>query len=127
MSNDVPARSIALTGRARGMIANAMVRIMREHVGRGPTRARATVSEGLVTVVLADTLTPPERLLVASGRYDLLAELNQEIGAAIRPMAIAAVEAGTGGEVVAMTCGHDFDPDVVTLVFVLASALHPEG
>jgi hypothetical protein len=64
--------------------------------------------------------------LVASGRYDLLAELNQEIGAAIRPMAIAAVAAETGGKVIAMTCGHDFDADVVTLVFVLASALHPE-
>src|ERR1700693_651624 len=49
-------------------IATSVVQVMQAYTGRGPTKAKTTINEDLVTVVLADTLTNGERSLVESGR-----------------------------------------------------------
>jgi hypothetical protein len=38
-------------------ISNLVVRVTREHTGRGPTRARTYMQDALITVVLRETLT----------------------------------------------------------------------
>ena len=52
-------------------ISNAVVRLLSEYTGRGPTKARTHIHEDLVTVVLRDTLTKGERSLVAAGKTDV--------------------------------------------------------
>lgn len=48
-------------------ISNAMVQLIRETTGRGPTKARTTIGRDHVLVMLRDTLTKGERKLAANG------------------------------------------------------------
>ena len=54
-------------GDKKRAIANLVVGLYREYMGRGPTGARATIHDDLVTCVLHDTLTRVERTLVTRG------------------------------------------------------------
>ena len=38
-------------------IATSTVQLMHQYTGRGPTKAKTTINENIVTVLLADTLT----------------------------------------------------------------------
>ena len=49
-------------------ISNAVVRLMSEYIGRGPTKARTAISRDVVTVLLQDTLTKAERSLAEAAR-----------------------------------------------------------
>ncbi|MDQ6778613.1 MAG: DUF2294 domain-containing protein [Actinomycetota bacterium] len=49
-------------------ISNAIVGLLREYTGRGPTRARTTIRDNVVLVMLEQTLTKGEQSLVAKGR-----------------------------------------------------------
>ena len=42
-------------------ISTAIVRLLHEYTGRGPTRARTILGDDLIVCVLADTLTNSER------------------------------------------------------------------
>jgi len=52
--SDMP---ITPKGSISAAISSAVVQLMREYTGRGPTKARTYVDEDLITVVLQDTLT----------------------------------------------------------------------
>ena len=49
------------------MISTATVQLLHEYTGRGPTKAKTLISDDVVAVLLADTLTRGERKLVESG------------------------------------------------------------
>ena len=42
-------------------VSNAVVQIVREYTGRGPTKARTTIDRDLIVVVVQNALTPGER------------------------------------------------------------------
>lgn len=56
-----------MRGSQTAAISTAAVQLLHDHTGRGPTKARTIVSDNLVTIVLADTLTRGERTLVENG------------------------------------------------------------
>jgi len=53
-------------------LANAVVRIYKEHMGRGPTRVSVSVAGDVAVFRLRDTLTATERLLLAHGHSELV-------------------------------------------------------
>src|SRR4051794_25495221 len=59
-------------GNTASEISNAVVRLMSEYTGRGPTKAKTVISRDVVTVVLQDTLTKGERGLAANGKSDIV-------------------------------------------------------
>ena len=48
------------------LLSNALVRFLREYTGRGPTKARTTIRENIVVVMLGQTLTNGEQVLEAA-------------------------------------------------------------
>lgn len=62
------------TGPRAAAISNAMVQLLHEYSGRGPTRARTTIGADLIVCLLADTLTKSERKLVDGGEEPLVLE-----------------------------------------------------
>lgn len=65
-------------------ISNAIVGVVRDYTGRGPTKARTTIRDKTVLVMLEDTLTKGEETLVNNGRGDKVLELRFEFQGAIR-------------------------------------------
>ena len=60
-------------------ISTAVVRALASTTGRGPTRAKTTLGENAVFVVLQDTLTRGERNLVQAGEAESGARAAQAL------------------------------------------------
>lgn len=106
-------------------ISNAVVRLLAESTGRGPTQARTTIDRDLVAVVLADTLTKGERYLVDNGRIEHVLEMRRGYQDAMKDECSAAVEEITGRKVVAFMSANNVDPDIAVEIFILEPA--PDG
>jgi uncharacterized protein YbcI len=108
------------TGSAAGAaISNAVVRLMSEYTGRGPTKARTHLSTDLVSVVLADVMTKGERSLVNDGKGDLVLSTRFAYQQTMRHDLIAAVQDITGREVAAFMSANHLEPDMAIESFVL--------
>src|SRR5437868_10741179 len=83
-------------------ISNAIVRLLREYTGRGPTKARTTIRDNVVLVMLEQSLSKGEQSLVARGRADKVLEVRHEFQEAMRDESMAKVADLTGRQVIAM-------------------------
>ena len=112
-------------GQVRSAVSDAIVRLLRESWGKGPTSARVYIEEPFVFCVLEDVLTTVERTLVEGGESDLVRELRMEFHTLEHAGFAERVEAATGREVLTSHSQIVFDPDLLFMVFVLAD--HPAG
>jgi uncharacterized protein YbcI len=65
-------------------ISNAVVQMLREYTGRGPTKARTTIRDNVVLVMLEQTLTKGEQSLSNKGRGEKVLEIRHEFQEAMR-------------------------------------------
>jgi uncharacterized protein YbcI len=107
-------------GGIAGAISTRLVGLLREHSGRGPTKAKALISSDLVLVTLADCLLTYEQHLVAAGHGELVERARGVLHQAMRADAIAVVEELTHRQVDAYLTAQHHEPDVAILVFYLA-------
>jgi uncharacterized protein YbcI len=107
-------------------ISNGVVMMLHEHTGRGPTRARTTVTDDLVVVVLGETMTKGEHRLREAGDGELVLEVRRRFQEAMREELVALVELHTGRSVSAFMSANNLDPDVAAEIFLLVPR-HPEG
>jgi len=111
-------------GQVEAEIAEAIVRLERELMGRGPTEAKAHIIDDLVVVRLRGVLTPPERRIRASeeGRHLIRATREQ-----VRRAAAVEIErelsAITGSQVASQYWDLDIDRETLVEVFELESNL----
>lgn len=110
-------------GEKLAAMSNAAVKVMAEYTGRGPTRARTTISGRWVFITLEDTLTKGERQLAANGHGDWVLETRKHFQSVMRAELEAAVKRYTGREVVAFMSDNHIEPDVAVAAFMLA----PDG
>jgi uncharacterized protein YbcI len=108
-------------------ISNAVVRLLSEYTGRGPTKARTHINEDLITVVLRDTLTKGERKLVAAGKDDVVMSSRQAYQNAMKTDLVEAVEHCSGRKVVAFLSENHIEPDIAIESFVLEPSSHEGG
>jgi uncharacterized protein YbcI len=119
------------TGQTRGQaaqaISNAVIRLVRDYTGRGPTQAHTTISDGHVIVVLRDTLLKAERSLVEDGQSEPVIAMRRRFQRTMERDFIAAVVENTGREVEAFLSDNHIDPDVAVEVFILKPQTHGGG
>lgn len=109
----------ATRGESAQAISNAVVRLLRDYTGRGPTQAFTTISETHVIIVLRETLLKAERSLVQDGHSDVVVDMRRHFQRTMRLDLIAAVTAHTGREVQAFLSDHHIDPDIAVEIFIL--------
>lgn len=100
-------------------ISNAIVGLLREYTGRGPTKARTTIRDNLVVVLLEQNLTKGEKVLVEKGRGENVLTLRHAFQEAMREEACAKVAEITGRKVLAMMSSNHIDPDLGAELFLL--------
>jgi uncharacterized protein YbcI len=101
-------------------ISNAVVRLYKEQLGRGPTRARTHYAgRDIVIVSLENTMVPAERKLVELGEARRMAESRLLTMQGAEPVFCKAVEEITGRKIRAMVCGMAAESDISTKVFYL--------
>ena len=103
-------------------IATSTVQLMHQYTGRGPTKAKTTINENMVTVLLADTLTNGERSLVENGRASRVIQLRHDYQLLMRDDLVEIVERELDRKVIAFMSQNHIDPDLAVEVFVLEPA-----
>ncbi|MFL5883593.1 MAG: Na-translocating system protein MpsC family protein [Thermoleophilaceae bacterium] len=106
-------------GRVAAAISNAMVGLIADTTGRGPTKARTTIGRDHVLVMLRDTLTKGERRLAEGGFPEDVLHVRHRFQEVMRPRAIPMIEELVGRRVVAFMSDNHLDPDMAAEVFVL--------
>ena len=106
-------------GEAAQAISNALVRLLRDYTGRGPTQAYTTITETHIVVVLRDALLKAERSLVQDGHSDAVIDMRRRFQRTMKDDLVAAVEEHSGREVLAFLSDHHIDPDIAVEVFIL--------
>jgi uncharacterized protein YbcI len=119
MSGTDEEQTTANGGSKAAAISNAVVRLLSEYTGRGPTKARTHITKDLVTVLLEETLTKGERSLVGDGKSDLVMSMRFAFQQTMRSDLVASVEEITGREVAAFMSANHLDPDMAIESFVL--------
>ena len=100
-------------------IANAIARIHKHYVGRGPTNARTTIDHDLVVCLLEGGYTRAERTLEANDNLDVVAAGRHGLKDAMRDEMVAAVQDALGRRVRSFMSAGDPSGDYQVEVFVL--------
>jgi uncharacterized protein YbcI len=114
-------------GALNAAISEAIVRLMADTTGRGPTKARTTVDRDLIVVMLQNTLTTGERYLADSDRAEQVLGMRRAYQEAMRADCIAAIEDLAGRTVIAFMSANHIDPDLAAEVFVLEPKVPPSA
>jgi uncharacterized protein YbcI len=100
-------------------ISQAIVHLLAQSTGRGPTKARTTVDRDLIVVVLQNTLTPGERYLAENDRADQVLDMRAAYQEAMRSACITTIEELTDRTVSAFMSANHIDPDIAAEIFIL--------
>ena len=101
-------------------ISTTVVRALARATGRGPTKARTTLGENGVFVVLEDTLTRGEQTLNDAGYTQDVLDLRRRWQRVMEKDLSREIEVLTGRTVVGFMSDNHIDPDLAVEVFVLA-------
>ena len=105
-------------------ISRSVVRLHKEHIGLGPTKARTYICDDLVVCVLQGSFSAGERTLLKHGETGAVMSHRQALEAALRRPLIDAVEQLVGRKVMSLTSGVQPDAEISTEVFLL-EPVHP--
>ena len=103
-------------------ISRGAVTIAKEHIGRGPTKVRATIAANMVTIIYEQGLTPAEKKLVADGDPEFVRLMRRRFQDAIRSEVVALVERVLGRRARTFLSDHDVVNDIGLEVILLEEA-----
>jgi uncharacterized protein YbcI len=116
------AEALARTGELAAQISNAIVGILSELYGRGPTRTKTYLLDDYVFTVCQDILTTAEQTLVEHGHEDLVRKVRLTFQEAEADRFTGAVREITGRTVITYHSQVTFDPPMGFEIFVLEPA-----
>jgi uncharacterized protein YbcI len=100
-------------------ISNAVVGLLHDYTGRGPTHARTTIGPDTIVVTLRDSLTKAERTLAGRGQALEVLAMRRAFQDTMRDDLVAAVEALSGRTVEAFLSDNLHEPDVAVEIFLM--------
>ncbi len=106
-------------GTLSAAISNAVVGLLHDYTGRGPTRARTTMGPDTIVVTLRDSLTKAERTLADRGQSTEVLAMRRAFQDTMRDDLVGAVERLSGRTVEAFLSDNLHAPDVAVEVFLL--------
>ena len=112
----MPGRNHEHDGPLAAAISNSVVKTLAR---RGPTKARTTLGEDGVFVVLEDTLTRGEQTLTEAGEGMAVLDLRRRWQRVMETELSHEIEVLTGRKVVGFMSDNHIDPDLAVEVFVL--------
>ena len=111
----------------RAALSNALVALMKEHWGKGPTAAKSFINDEYVFTVLEGGLTRNEETLLEAGEQRLVRDYRLRFQEVVSETITTAVEEVTGRKVLAYHSQIVFSPDRAFEIFVLDGAPRPRS
>jgi uncharacterized protein YbcI len=100
-------------------VSNALGRLHKEFVGRGPTKVRTYIEEDLIVCVLEGGFTRAERTVRQYSGDEPVIEARLRLQAAMRPAMLDAVQTIVGREVRSFMSANDPSEDLQVEVMLL--------
>jgi uncharacterized protein YbcI len=122
-----PVASGTYGGSLSAAISNAVVGLLHEYTGRGPTHARTTIGPDTIVVTLRECLTKAERTLAERGQELEVLAMRRAFQNTMREELVAAVEQLTGRTVEAFLSDNLHDPDVAVEIFLMSRDNNHDG
>lgn len=105
-----------------GGISREVVRLLKDLIGRGPTKAKAYLHDDCVLVLLREGHTRGENTMFEAGGARGVAQGRVDISETIRAPLIEVVERQAGRKVVGFMSSSQQHPDLLSFVFVLETS-----
>jgi uncharacterized protein YbcI len=102
-------------------VSNAISRLHKQFIGRGPTNSRTAIDGNLVVCLLEGGFTRAEQTLNANDKQDLVVAGRVGLQESMRQAMIAAVQEITGRRVRSFMSANDLEHNLQTEIFVLSS------
>jgi uncharacterized protein YbcI len=106
-------------GELAAAISDAVVKALSRTTGRGPTKAKTTLGDNGVFVVLQDSLTRGEQSLANAGEGATVLDLRRRWQSIMEAEISREIEQLTGRTVIGFMSDNHIDPDLAVEVFVL--------
>jgi uncharacterized protein YbcI len=103
-------------------ISNAIARLHKQYIGRGPTNSRTTIDGDLVVCLLEGGYTRAEQTLEDNNKSDLVAAGRLGLQEAMRQAMVEVVEQVLGRAVRSFMSANDLHRNLQVEVFVLATS-----
>ena len=100
-------------------ISNTVVMALARTTGRGPTKAKTTLGDNGVFVVLQDSMTRGEQTLADAGEGEAVLDLRRRWQRVMKDQISREIEELTGRKVIGFMSDNHIDPDLAVEVFVL--------
>src|SRR3977135_992867 len=110
-------------GEMLSAISNAIVGLLREHYGRGPTKAKTYILDDLLVCVMRDGFTAIERTMMEGGQQERVVELRQDFQVLMESSYKEQVERITGAKVIACLSQAHVEPDLTIEMFLMDRSL----
>jgi len=110
---------VSKEGELLAEVSNAIVGVLAECYGRGPTKAKSYLFDDYVLTVLEDFLTTVENTLVENGKENLVREVRLTFQEAVADRFRSAVEGVIGRKVLTYHSQVTFHPPRGFEIFVL--------
>jgi uncharacterized protein YbcI len=112
-------------GQLAAAISTTVVRALARTTGRGPTKAKTTLGDNGVFVVLQDSLTVGEQTLTDAGQGQVVLDLRRRWQGVMQDDVSREIEELTGRKVIGFMSDNHIDPDLAVEVFVLEPLPQP--
>src|SRR3954449_10968723 len=99
-------------GQLTAAISNTVVKALARTTGRGPTKAKTTLGDNGVFVVLQDTLTTGEQTLSDAGQGGAVLDLRRRWQGVMQDQVSREIEELTGRKVIGFMSDNHIDPDL---------------
>jgi uncharacterized protein YbcI len=107
------------SGQLAAAISSTVVRAIADATGRGPTKARTTMGQDSIFVVVGDALTKGERTLVDAGDAATVLRLREAWQRVMHVSLNKEIEHLTGRRVIGFMSANHIEPDLGVEIFIL--------
>jgi uncharacterized protein YbcI len=114
-------------GHLLAAISTSIVRILREHYGRGPMKAKTYVLDDIIVVVMRGSgFTPLEQTIMDSGDPNRVIAMRENFQSVMAARYRETIEELTGRKVLAFLSQAHVDPDITMEIFGAVEIVDPE-
>jgi uncharacterized protein YbcI len=115
-------------GKLLSAISTSIVRILREHYGRGPMKAKTYVLDDIIVVVMRGSgFTPLEKTIMDSGQPDRVIAMREDFQRVMAARYKETIEQLTGRRVLAFLSQAHVEPDITMEIFFVDGPLQGFG
>jgi uncharacterized protein YbcI len=114
-------------GELLAAISTKVVKLLREHYGRGPMKAKTYVLDDLIVCVLRDGHTTIEQTMMESGEEQQVLDMRRNFQRMMAAEYKGIIEKLTGRTVVAFLSQTHVDPDITMEIFFVDRPLDGFG